>query len=256
VTTANLIAKPKLRTRHDHVFFQAISALIAIVVFVGFAQTYYLPGYLSGALTLPAWKQGLVPPHPWIVHIHAVLFSSWIGILLLQASLVFMRRVDLHRKLGVATIALAALMLLVGFAVSCESLARNFAPADPRLGFAATNVLALMVFSTLVYFAYRERFNPAAHKRLMMVATIQLLPAAIVRLPVPGIAGSPPTPEICCYPLLLLMAGYDLWTMRNVHSATLWGLIGLGLPFNDIIFQGTYWRYFAMWMQTIGYSLR
>ena len=256
MATANVQAEPKLRTRYDHVFFQAFAVLIAVVVFVGFAQTYYLPGYLSGVLTLPAWKQGLVPPHPWIVHIHAVLFSSWIGILLLQTSLVSARRVDLHRRLGVGTIALAGLMLLVGFAVSCESLARNFAPADPKLGFAATNVLPLLVFSALVYFAYRERFTPAAHKRLMMVGTIQLLPAAIVRLPVPGIAGSPPTPEICCYSLLLLMAGYDLWTMLNVHRATLSGLIGLGLPFNDIIFQGTWWRDFAMWMQTIGYSLR
>jgi hypothetical protein len=254
---ATISTEPKLkaRTRYDHIFFPAFAALMAIVVFVGFAQTYYLPGYLSGVLTLPAWKQGLAPPHPWIVHIHGALFSSWIGILLVQTSLVSARRADLHRKLGVGTMALAGLMLPVGFTVSCESLARNFAPGDPRLGFAATNVLAVTIFSALVYFAYRERFNPAAHKRLMVVATIQLLPAAIVRWPVPGIS-SGSTPEICCYSLLLLMASYDLWTMGNVHRATLWGLIGLGLPFNNILFQGTWWGHFAMWMQTIGHYLR
>ena len=147
-------------------------------------------------------------------------------------------------------------MLLVGFTASCDNLTRNFAPGDPRLGFVATNVLALLVFSALVYFAYRERFNPAAHKRLMMVATIQLLPAAIVRLPVPGIGGSGPTTNICCYSLLLLMAGYDLWATRNVHRATLWGLIGFGLPSNVLIFQGTWWRDFAVWMQTVGHYLR
>jgi hypothetical protein len=173
-----------------------------------------------------------------------------------QTSLVARHRVDLHRRLGLATIGLACLLLLVGFGVSCESLARSFAPGDPRIAGAATNALAVLIFSILVYFAYRQRFNSAAHKRLIVVATMQLLLAAIVRWPVPGVGANFPATEIVCYSLLFLMAGYDLWSTRNVHRATLWGIFLFGLPFNDLIVQSAPWRHFAIWMQTIGHSLR
>lgn len=253
---ATAISQPRPRSRYDHIFFQAFAAFIAVAVFLGFAQTYYMSGVLSGVLKVPAWKAGLAPPHPWLVHIHGVIFSSWILLLIVQTSLVARHRVDLHRRLGLATIGLACLLLLVGFGVSCESLARNFAPGDPRIAGAATNVLAVLIFSILVYFAYRERFNPAAHKRLIVVATMQLLPAAILRWPVTGIGADFPATEIVCYSLLFLLAGYDLWSTRNVHRATLWGIFLFGLPFSDLIPQSAPWRHFAIWMQTIGHSLR
>jgi HJR/Mrr/RecB family endonuclease len=95
------------------------------------------------------------------VHIHGVLFSSWFVLLIVQTSLVAKHRVNWHRRLGQATIGLAGLMLVVGFVVSSESLARNFPPGDPRIGIATTNFLGILIFSILVYFAYRERTNPA-----------------------------------------------------------------------------------------------
>lgn len=249
---ATLKTEPRLRSRYDHVFFLAFAAVIAFSVLIGFAQTYYL----AGLLKVPAWKAQLTPPHPWLVHIHGLIFSSWIVLLIVQASLVARRRVGLHRRVGLATIGIAGLMSVVGFAVSCESLARNFAPGDPGTAFAATNVLAVLMFSILVYFAYRERSNPPAHKRFIVVATIQLLPAAVVRWPVPGIDANGLAAETVCYSFLFLLAGYDLWSTRNVHRATLWGILMFGVPTNDLIIQSALWHNFTGWMQEMGHAFR
>jgi len=51
---------------------------------------------------------------------------------------------------------------------------------EPGVGakaFYAIPIADMLVFSTLIYFAFRERFNPAAHKRLILFATITLLDA-------------------------------------------------------------------------------
>ena len=249
---ATAISEPRLRSHYDHIFFQAFVAITALVVFLGFVQTYYLPGVFRA----PAWKTNMLPPHPLIVHIHGVLFSSWFVLLIVQTFLIAGHKVNWHRRLGQATIGLAGLMLVVGFVVSSESLARNFPPGDRTIGFAATNFLGVLIFSILVYFAYRERTNPAAHKRLILVATVLLLPAAFVRWPVPGIGADNQAPLICCYSLLFLLAAYDLWSTRNVHRATLWGIISFDLNFNALIYESASWRHLAIWMQSIGHYFR
>jgi len=190
------------------------------------------------------------------VHIHGVLFSSWFVLLIVQTFFVGGGKVNWHRRLGQATIGLAGLMLVVGFVVSSESLARNFPSGDPRIGFAATNFLGVLIFSILVYFAYRERTNPAAHKRLILVATVLLLPAAFVRWPVPGIGADNQGSLICCYSLLFLLAAYDLWSARNVHRATLWGILSFDITFNPLIYESAPWRHLALWMQSIGHHFR
>jgi hypothetical protein len=249
---ATALSEPRLRSRYDHIFFQAFVAITALVVFLGFVQTYYLPG----AFRAPAWKTNMLPPHPLIVHIHGLLFSSWFVLLIVQTFLVAAHKVNWHRRLGQATIGLAGLMLVVGFVVSSGNLTRNFPPGDRGIGFAATNFLGVLIFSILVYFAYRERSNPAAHKRLILVATVMLLPAAFVRWPVPGIGADNQGTSICCYSLLFLPAAYDLWSTRNVHRATLWGIIAFDLNFNPLIYESAPWRLLAVWMQSIGHYFR
>ncbi len=53
-------------------FFFAITVLLAAVVVIGFAPTYYLAG-------------GFLAPLPSrIVHLHAAVFSSWMILLIVQ----------------------------------------------------------------------------------------------------------------------------------------------------------------------------
>jgi hypothetical protein len=69
----------------------------------------------------------------------------------------------------------------------------------------------------LIYSAFRERFNPAAHKRLILIATITLLDAAFVRWPIPASLWDLRVAQMCCYPLLLLLIGYDLWSTGKIQ---------------------------------------
>jgi len=91
--------------------------------------------------------------------------------------------------------ALARLVAILGLLAATDSLGRHFAAGEPGVGaktFYAIPIADMLVFSTLIYFAFRERFNPAAHKRLILIATITLLDAAFVRWPIPAACvGSP-----------------------------------------------------------------
>src|SRR6185437_14749896 len=100
--------KPSCRSR-EHQTFWGMSVLIALVVFIGFARTYFLAGFFH-AKPLPA---------P-IVPIHGVVFTSWIALLVTQASLAANGRADIHRRLGIAGFALAPLVTVLGILVANE----------------------------------------------------------------------------------------------------------------------------------------
>ena len=83
--TANLPGR-----RFDHVFFTSMALIMLATVFAGFAHTYYLAGLFRAPL----------PSR--IIQIHGAVFTCWILLLVTQTSLVSGRRVDIHRRLGVA----------------------------------------------------------------------------------------------------------------------------------------------------------
>ncbi len=110
--------------RYDHLFFSAMALLMLGTVFVGFAHTYYLAGVFHAPLP------------SLIIHLHGAAFSCWILLLVTQTSLVSAGRVDIHRRLGVASFLLACLMIILGVLAATDSLARravirNFSTSFP-----------------------------------------------------------------------------------------------------------------------------
>ena len=202
--------KPYNRLGRERLFFSGMAVAFAVVVFVGFAPTYFLRT-LSDR-----------PPLPWLVHLHGVLLSTWILLLLVQTTLVAVKRTDLHRLLGVGGGVLAVLMIPVGFFVAISA-ARGGAAADPgTLKFLIVPMGALIVFPVVVGAALLLRHHPDFHKRLILIATIELMNAAVDRLPGVFAAGLAPF-----YPgtdlFLLALVIYDGVTLRRIHPATLWG---------------------------------
>ena len=97
--------------------FYGLAALVAaLIAFAGFARTYYLKGAFGS------------PALPGLVHLHGIVMTAWIVLFAVQASLVAARRVDLHRKLGIAGAALAALVVIVGVATAIEGARRGVTP--------------------------------------------------------------------------------------------------------------------------------
>lgn len=200
--------------RFDNLFFPGMAVIILATVFIGFARTYYLAGAFRAPL-----------PN-LLVHIHGAVFSVWILLLIAQTSPDAAGRVDLHRRLGLLGFGVACLVVILGLMAATDGLVRHFAPGEKGVGvkaFYAVPIADMLVFATLIYFGFRERLNPAAHKRFMLIATIAILDAAFVRWPIPAAWWHLPAAQMCCYALLLLLVGYDLWSAGRIQRATLWG---------------------------------
>src|SRR5579864_7100908 len=126
--------------KFDKVFFSGMALLILATVFVGFARTYYLAGVFRAPL-----------PN-LLIHVHGVVFSAWILLLVAQISLVAAGRIDLHRRLGLLGFGLACLMVILGLLAATDNLVRHSGAGSGAKAFYAVPVADMLVFATLVYF--------------------------------------------------------------------------------------------------------
>ena len=229
---------------YDRVFYGAMALLMALTVFVGFGQTYYFR-LMSGTPT--TISGGSVTPG---LHLHGVVFTAWVLLFLVQTGLIGLGRVRLHRRLGYASIALAAAMIVVGLRTAIESAARGAAPpgVDP-LAFLAVPFFDIVLFAVFVSAALLKRREREAHKRLMLLAYVSIITAAVARLP-----GMLPLGPLAFFGVsfLFVVAGmvYDLLVHGRVHRAYLWGapLIALSVPFRLALSGTAAWQSFAQWL--------
>ncbi len=226
------------RRKHaDDYFFLSMALLILAFVFVGFARTYYLAGVFHANLPSP------------LVHIHGALFSSWVLLLIAQIILVFAGRVGWHMRLGILGVAVAGLMVLVGFATIVGAVRRHSAPGMSTEALFALDVLQLTVFAILVSWALVARTDGAAHKRLMILATVALLGPALSRWPYDFVFSSDFAFFGTLDSLLVFMVAFDLYSHRKVHLATILGsslIIAMDLAMHPVahsalIHQLTVW---------------
>ena len=229
--------------RYDHVFFSGMAVLILASVFLGFAHSYYLAGVFHAPL----------PSR--IIHIHGAVFSMWILLLITQTSLVAAGRADIHRRLGIAGFFIACLMIVLGVLAATEALSRPNSPTGLDLKtFYIIPMTDMLVFAVLVFSAFRARFNPSAHKRIILIATIGIMIAAISRWPFAMVNRKPLVAALLSYGFLLILVAYDLWSTRKVHRATIWASVFLIFvqQARFPIGQTAAWHALATWAQTLG----
>src|SRR6185295_11140879 len=87
------------RARRFHV---GMSVAFLVTAFAGFAPSYYLRGLSD--------RPALSP----LLHVHGLVFTSWLVLLFVQSTLVSARRVDWHKRLGIAGAVIAATMVPLG----------------------------------------------------------------------------------------------------------------------------------------------
>jgi hypothetical protein len=100
---------------------------------------------------------------------------------------------------------------------------REFAAGheEAAAAFLLTPLSSMLVFATLVGAAIAWRRRPETHKRLMLLATINLLDAAIARWP---IAFTADWMFLAATDVFILAAlAYDVATRRRVAAAYIWG---------------------------------
>src|ERR1051326_3833266 len=204
----------RARTR-ERWFYLCFAAVAAAVVFAGFDRTYYLK-HLFGT-----------PRLPLLLHIHGLLFTLWLLLFFTQPLLVRFKRIDLHRQLGVVGGVLAAAMTIVIVLTSIAVTKPGFRAGPPApLRFLSLPLINILAFAILVAAGFWFRKKPETHKRLMGLATISILPAAIARLPLAFVQSHG---SLAFFGLtdavLLACIAYDVISRRRLHPAYLWGCI-------------------------------
>ncbi len=222
-------------------FYVWIAAACALLAFGGFAPTYWLQ--------LPAGTF-VGPP---LLHLHGALFSAWALLLLSQTVLAANGRLDHHRAWGLVGISLATAMVVIGIAAAIATLNTGLAAGygDRSRAFLILPVSAIALFAGFFISAIANIKRPEAHKRLILLATISLLQAAMGRVFFllvtgggPGLRpglGPPPPLSIGLVPSLIveliIVAGivYDWRTRGRPHP--IW-LIGAAVMTAVILLRG------------------
>ena len=232
---------PIARNTGERRLYTWAGVIAAVVVFAGFARTYYLKGAF-GAPELTALK-----------HLHGVLMTSWFALFFVQACLVATRRVQQHRQLGILGVMLAIALVFVGMQLGITS-ARSGAsplPSIPPLVFLIMPVGEVVVFVALVTAAVVLRRRGAYHKRLMVLASLAMITPAMARLPLDFVRhGGPPVFFGLTDLVILACIAYDTVRNRRLHPAFAAGFVVVlvgqfgRLPFS----QTAAWDAIARWL--------
>jgi len=199
--------------RRPRRFFTAFAALSVVLTVAGFSQSFFVP-LTRGVMA--------VPP---VVYVHGSLFLSWVTLLLIQTLLVGLGRLRWHRRIGWIAAALVPSMVASGIGVSLWATARDMHDGhqDAALAFLFGLFTDMMTFGLLACAGILTRRRPETHKRLIVMATIVLLGAALVRLLALVTSTVRPWNIAITVFLVVSVTAYDLRTKHRVHTATLCG---------------------------------
>lgn len=231
------------RRRRERWFYISMSIAAVITVFAGFAPTYYLRPYFNTAPLMP------------LLHVHGIVFTSWLVLFLIQTTLVAAHRTDIHRRLGILGGVIATLMILIGTstAVIRASQGATPVPGVSSLSFLVVPLGDMFVFAILVGAGFYYRRRPDVHKRLMLLATVSILAAAIARLPFAIMQAGPPAFFGFTDLFVVACILYDLVTLKRVHRATaLAALLIIASQPLRLMLAGTHvWLAFAGWLTSL-----
>jgi hypothetical protein len=242
--TAVAVGAPRAN-KAERYFYLAMAAAIAATVLLGFARTVFLRPWFGEYAHLHA------PVETWF-YVHGTFFLSWIALLAAQTSLLTAGNVALHRKLGTFGFVLIPVMVFfgtVGALIAARRPTGFFDVSDPPLQFLAKPLLDMVVFGTLASCAIAKRRVPQTHKRLMLLATISLLEAVIVRWPMAFVTSGPDVAFMLKLLFLVPLAAWDFKTLGRLHPVTLWGgaFVIAAWPAYYAISQTDTWLTFARW---------
>jgi hypothetical protein len=193
-------------------FFVFIGILSLIYVIAGFTPTYFAP-----------LAKGTFNAQP-VYHLHGVMYLMWIVLIISQPLLIRFRLTHLHKRIGYAGLALAVAMFVIGIVMAFVStqLALERGDGNRALAFLIVPLSDMVLFGTFIALTMFNLENPEAHKRLILLATLSILPAAFGRII--GIYGlSVPLGLILQESILILGIIYDGFTKRKIHPAYVFG---------------------------------
>ncbi len=146
----------------DRRFYLVMAIASTVLVFLGFARTYYLKGYFGTPQLTP------------LIHVHAIVFTTWMFFFIAQTALIASNRPAIHRRIGYAGAVLASAMVVLGFmaALQKEKLGGGSGGQDPDVVFLVA-LGDILTFAIFVASGFVWRRNRETHQRLMLLATMR-----------------------------------------------------------------------------------
>ena len=198
-------------------------------------------------------KYGL--DYPLIVHFHAVAFVGWLTLFTVQVALIRNARPDIHRRLGLSGVGLAAIMVVLGPATALVVDAGRFSATGQTPEFLAVQLTDILAFAALTGAGLLLRKRSAAHKRLMLLGLIYISDAGFARLLNGALAAPFALGEwgglYLGSDLLLFGFGvYDLTTRRRLHPAYVAGAVWMiALQFTALrLLSNPTWKAFSLYL--------
>ena len=193
-------------------------------VFLAACWLGVLMGFIPAALKRHAGQADY--PAPLILAIHAVAFSAWMVLLTTQILLIRTVRPKLHKQLGLIGFGLVPLMAVSAFLSEVYSQRWRFVHPPNSQAFFIIAIFDILSFVVLASLALAFRRNPAAHKRLILLATTMIVGAAYGRWWGPdlynlfgeGLSGLLIYTYTGTNLLLLGSVAYDWWTRGRIHT--------------------------------------
>jgi hypothetical protein len=231
---------PIQRAPRDHRLYIWFAIAMPLIVLLGFARSYYLKGVFNGP-TLPSL----------LVHVHGVVMTSWVVLFIVQVWLVSSRRTKVHQRLGLIGSVLALLVAVIGTTTALVAGARDSRQRPAALQFLVIPLGDMLLFAIFVGAALYFRRRLDIHKRLMLLAAVVLLPAAVSRIPLNFIATGGPLVFFGLTDLFLFaFILFDTIKHRKLHPVFLWGALAFIVlqPLRILLAGTNVWIHFAAWL--------
>lgn len=233
---------PRTRWSGERRFYTGMTLAMLVTVGVGFSRSFFLRPLF------PAWPS---PPEK-VFYVHGAFFTAWFVLLVAQALLVATGHTKTHRRIGLLGVALAVGMVALGVLGALIAARRptGFVGIPvPPLQFLVVPLFDMALFASFFGLAIARRGDPQAHKRWMLLASLNLITAAIARWPGVISVGAPPLffglTDLFLVPIVI----WDRASRGRVHPATAWGglLFVVSQPLRLVVSGTPVWQAFARW---------
>jgi hypothetical protein len=158
-------------------FYAGMAALFVVTSVLGFAPT--------SIAKIHAVQIGQRPPLPAILHLHAVAMGTWLLLLMAQSVLPVIGRVTLHRVLGLTSFVVAPTVLLALILLVRQEylLGASYGFRDEVSNGLLYKAKSIALFAGFYVWAiHARRRDSETHKRLMLLATLAIMDAALGRM--------------------------------------------------------------------------
>lgn len=226
------LAAPGDPARPGRLFHTGMAVAFLLTAVIGFGPTYFFkPVHPS-------------PPLSPLLHVHGMVFTAWLVLLIVQVGLVRADRTDLHRRLGMLGAGLALVVIFLGLLVAREA-ARRGTSADGMtpLAFMIFPVGQVLLFGSFVGAGLWNRRRPELHRRFIFLGTITMLTPAISRM----VDKRSVLAMFLTVGFVVVAMIHDWLTRRRVHPVYIVGglILLVSGPLRAVIGNSAAWQSFA-----------